>query len=337
MKTARFLSIGVLLLASPAWATQVFLTSGTTWTVPTDWNTTNTVECIAGGGGANSQASGANQRGAGGGAYAKISNYSGTAIGNNVTIQIGQGGAAGNPGTSGTASFFDSTGVLNCDFGTGATSAAVGVGGLAANSTGTTKFDGGNGGAAGNSAGGGGGAGGGDTANGKNGATGGGDAAHAGGGGGGGAKGGGSSTAGVAGTTASGGNGGISNTGTAGGAGSAATGTPGAAGTSGSGGGGGFADTTAGSVGGAGSIFPLWDSTHGPGGGGGGGGGLAATLLTGANAGACGLYGAGGAGGGRGATTNGTSTAGCNGIIVVTYTPLVGGQAGSIMLRGVGQ
>src|ERR1019366_5704547 len=59
-----------------ATATVIFITSGTTWTVPSDWNSSNnTIEAIGGGGGG-ADGSGSNVNGAGGagGDYAKVSN-----------------------------------------------------------------------------------------------------------------------------------------------------------------------------------------------------------------------------------------------------------------------
>src|SRR5205823_1534731 len=84
----------------------VFLTSGTSWTVPHNWDSTsNTIEAVGGGGGGGGPvyalASGA---GGGGGAYAKISNLALTS-GASVTYQVGAGGAAGSgttPSSGGT-------------------------------------------------------------------------------------------------------------------------------------------------------------------------------------------------------------------------------------------
>src|SRR5258707_11255963 len=94
--------------------TTMFLTSGTTWTVPNDWNnSSNTIEAIgAGGGGAGGHlASGNPGAGGGGGAYATISNVALTP-GASIAIQIGQGGIGGtaeNGGTDGKASKFNTT------------------------------------------------------------------------------------------------------------------------------------------------------------------------------------------------------------------------------------
>lgn len=135
-------------------ATVVFIISGTSWTVPTDWNSaSNTIEVIGGGAGGATGALAAGKfkggGGGGGGAYAKISNLSLTG-GNNVTIQVGSGGASD---TNGTATWFNGAtcaGASVCgDFGlTGVSQGAGGAGGSTANSVGTTKFAGGSGGAA---------------------------------------------------------------------------------------------------------------------------------------------------------------------------------------------
>ena len=55
--------------------TQIFIVSGTSWTLPGDWSNSNTIETIGGGGGgtANSVGSGTG----GGGGYSKITNHSG--------------------------------------------------------------------------------------------------------------------------------------------------------------------------------------------------------------------------------------------------------------------
>jgi hypothetical protein len=62
-----------------AFATQVFLTSGTSWTVPGGVTRLHSVEAIGAGGG---------------GAYAVLYQYPVTP-GNAITYQIGQGGAGG--------------------------------------------------------------------------------------------------------------------------------------------------------------------------------------------------------------------------------------------------
>ena len=93
----------MVFLAIPvsASATTIFLTSGSSWTVPSDWGTPNSVECIAAGGGGGRGGGGA------GGGYAKAVNISLTA-GSSVSIGVGTGGAGnlgGTGGTGGTTSF----------------------------------------------------------------------------------------------------------------------------------------------------------------------------------------------------------------------------------------
>lgn len=81
----------------------VFLTSGVTWTVPTNYGSLVSVEAIGGGAGGR-RASGLTNPGpgGGGGAYAKITSATLTA-GSSITVQVGTGGAAT---ASGTASYF---------------------------------------------------------------------------------------------------------------------------------------------------------------------------------------------------------------------------------------
>ncbi len=126
----------------------VFLTSGTSWTVPNDFTSTNFIEVIGGGGGG-----GAAGGGGGGGAYAKISNLSLT-IGASVTYQVGSAGAGGTgttgSGTAGGDTYFNGTGTTCvaqsvCAKGGGAGTASGGSGGLFSGSLGTAVFSGGNG------------------------------------------------------------------------------------------------------------------------------------------------------------------------------------------------
>ena len=78
----------------------IFLTTGTTWTVPADWNSAaNTIECIGGGGGA-TDGIGANVgTGGEGGHYAKSQNITLTPSGS-VNIAIGAGGTHGTAATA---------------------------------------------------------------------------------------------------------------------------------------------------------------------------------------------------------------------------------------------
>jgi hypothetical protein len=214
-----------------------YLTSGSSWTVPADWDSSrNSIECI-GGGGNGGTAAGQTGGGGGGGAYAKRTHITLTP---SSSVAYAIGGAGGATWFNGTAG----AGNNSCQANGGGSGVAggAGAGGAVVNGTG---FSGGNGG----------------TTSGFSG--------QAGGPGGGGA--GGPSGAGVAGTGSTGGSAG----GKAGGAGSAGAGGAGAGesgtggtgtnlgGGTGSGGGGGGGSTT-GSAGGTGGLY---------GGGGGGGGG----------------------------------------------------------------
>lgn len=284
---------------------QIFITSGTTWTVPADWSSANnTIEVIGGGGGGGSgfsDSSGSGGEGGGGGgagAYSKATNVA-LSPGSIVTVNIGSGGsggttgAAGVTGSGGTAggdtylcnsttncsSISGSSVVIGAKGGSGGGPGASGVvgasgtGGQATASIGSTKFNGGSGGA------------GGPTNSG------------AGGGGGGGGGAGGPNTAGNTATTPTGING------TAGGQGDGTAG-----------GGGGAAN------GGTGGNGTEYDGSHGSGGGGGGGNGI--TRGSGTNGGNGGQYGAGGGAGGGNGSKQGSGGGGGNGIqgmIRITY------------------
>jgi hypothetical protein len=311
----------------------VFLTSGTSWTVPSNWNSSNnTIEVIGGGAGGGQGFAGGSGNGGGGGgsgAYSEIANLSLTP-GGSVTYQVGTGGTGGvgggaNPAAGGDT-YFNGTscpGASACAKGgsapTGTQLVTGGVGGVAANGVGTTKNSGGNGGtslANKPGTGGGGGAGG---RNG-NGAAGGSAATLSGAFGGSGGGGSGGGTAGSSNLTdgsGTGGSGGNNSSGSGGGAGGAASAT-GGGGSAGGGGGGG----AAGANGGFGGAGIEWDSSHGSGGGGGGGGSEACGCTAGAG-GIGGLYGGGG-GGGSEDSNAANGGAGAQGIIVITYTPLVG-------------
>src|SRR3954465_10706214 len=80
---------------------QIFLTSGTSWTVPSDWsNSNNTIEAIGAGGGGgggfldNSGSGGEGAGGGGAGAYSKATNVT-LSPGSTVTVAIGAGGGGG--------------------------------------------------------------------------------------------------------------------------------------------------------------------------------------------------------------------------------------------------
>ncbi|WP_315786581.1 RHS repeat-associated core domain-containing protein [Bradyrhizobium sp. SZCCHNR2011] len=310
---------------STARATQIFLTNGSSWTVPDDWNSaSNTVEVIGGGGGGGGGSSSSVDEGAGGGgggAYSKITNLP-LLPGSVVTYQIGAGGSGGSVGSVGGAggdSYFNGSGA-NCSaqsvcakggaggtISSGYAAASGGTGGAAAGGLGTVRYSGGAGGGSGSTSNGGGGGGGAAGPNGNGG--GGGTTGQNGSGAGGGGNGGGSNGAG-------GGAGGNNSAGTGGGA-PGSAGIPGSNGIAGGGGGAGYWNGSAwvNNAGGSGGAGTEWDATHGSGGGAASGAGGGGTTV-GAN-GAAGLYGGGGAG--RSGLGSGGS-AGAQGIIVVTYT-----------------
>lgn len=295
----------------PALVNIVFLTSGTSFTVPATWNDAdNSIHTIGGGGGGGTATAAVlGAGGGGGGAYSTIvnANLTPAAV---LTVRVGAGGVADGDGGdtwfNGASLAASSVGAKG---GTGGAIVSNGDGGLASAGVGTTKHNGGDGGGGGtggsrNGGGGGGGAGGpnGDGADGSRGTNGGAGQ----GGGGGGADGG--FEGGSGSDTQPGGNnrfdfGGGNST------------TP-----SGDEGGGGFGggNTEEGGPGGAGeqiwtqTIAPI--TSAGPGGGGGGGGGSA-------NGGAGGLFGGGGGGGGRGSGV-GVGGIGGQGLIVVIWRNL---------------
>ena len=297
------------MLFQPATVKAYLLTTGTSWTVPSDWNSAcNSIYLIGGGasgGSAKQSTTRTTGSGGGGGGFTLITNFN-TTPGNVITYQIGAGGArviqasaAGNPGANGGNTIFNSVGPV-------VYFASGGIRGLGGQTTANVA----------------GGAGGiGQTYNGGAGGTGSNLANNGGGGGGGGAGGpngnGGTGGAGYADATVSngaGGGGGGNGGGTNGGNATVATG-----GTAGLG----YGSSTTVGAGGAGSV-----STVNPGkpgldilntvGGGGGGGGVQGQN----NSGDGGLYGGGGSGGGNNAgNASAYSANGAPGVIVISYTP----------------
>lgn len=275
----------------------IVLTSGSSWTVPADWdNAQNTIECI-GAGGTGGVFTEVAAPGGAGGAYARITNLALTP-GATVQFHIGQPGSA----AATVDTWFNGASVAAASV--GAKGAIGSARGLASASIGTLKRSGG---AAGTSVfnhqGGGGGAGGpsGDGASG-------GSASTQYGAGGGAADGG---AAGSPSGANNGGNGGASAH-AAGGAGGLSSlnepATHGGNGSQGSGGGGGGDyDGFGGDGGNGGAGIGMGDGSIGPGG---GGGGVGSFSVDAGIAGAGGLYGGGGgAGGGLGA----------QGVIVISY------------------
>lgn len=259
---------------------RVFLTSGSSFTVPADWsNASNTIEVIGGGGGAgdDDQISygGYGGGGGGGGGYAKVSNVSLTP-GANLQYYIGQGGQGGTGmgnGTAGTATLLcptnaacNSTGALVAASGGGLGTWGSNVGGVGGQGGTPIVGSGFNGGKGGN----------------------------------GGASGGAGAGGGAAGPFGTGGVGAIGGNGGSGG--------------NGFGGAGGLYTScgTVGNTGGAGAEF---DATHGSGGGGSSGNGA-----SGGNGGGYGSGGGGAGVQGAGCATFSKGGNGAPGVIVITYT-----------------
>lgn len=123
--------------------TGVYLTSGTTWTVPANWNpANNTIEAIGGG------VNGADDNSTGGGGYSEISNLALTS-GSTVTNAVGAGGSgAGAPSGNGGATYFNGTSCSTasvCAAGGQNSASGSGKGGQASAGVGTVKYLGGNG------------------------------------------------------------------------------------------------------------------------------------------------------------------------------------------------
>jgi hypothetical protein len=129
----------------------VFITSGTTFTIPADFNSLVSIECIGGGAGGGGFV-GNFFGGGGGGAYAKTTSVTGLAASGSVYISIGTGGAARNSGTdtwfnvaADSAPTLSTNGAL-AKAGQTATTFTGGAGGASASCIGTTTFLGGAGG-----------------------------------------------------------------------------------------------------------------------------------------------------------------------------------------------
>lgn len=149
-----WLSTGLADPEPPSGDTVIFLTSGSSWTVPADWNNaSNTIEVIGGGGGGELNTPGNTSGGGGGGAYAKVVNLLLTA-GSSVGYSIGAGGKSGSGGgdtflcnattdcatITGTAVKAGAKGGADGD-----TGGNGGAGGAASSGVGTTKYSGGSG------------------------------------------------------------------------------------------------------------------------------------------------------------------------------------------------
>lgn len=311
MKKLSVLLLFLLAIPIKGWSDQVFLTSGTSWAVPSNWVSTNaTIECVGpGGAGWNANGSGGQ-----GGGYGRVTSPVNIKSGDTLTYQIGLNN------TTNPTFLKDDTSTIICqgDYGASASSQVNGGSHAQTNTGATITYAGGVG---GSHASGSGGAGGGGAAGpygpGKAGIS-----TPLSGGNGGGASGGG--YAGTVSTATTGGNGGNAYHNSIGGLGGVSAGQSGSVGNSnlgdgGAGGGGGFGGN--GNVqqpGGNGGSGKEWDSTHGSGGGGGGAGGRATgTAVSGGNG---GQYGGGGGGAGNG-TGASTASSGGDGLIVINYYP----------------
>jgi hypothetical protein len=129
----------------------IFITSGTTFTVPADFGSLVSVECIGGGGGGSSSNNGSG--GGGGSAYSASNAVTGLSANNSVFINIGAGGAVNGSGgdtwfnvSANSAPTLITEGALAKAGSAPASAGQAGIGGSSASSVGTTKFSGGNGG-----------------------------------------------------------------------------------------------------------------------------------------------------------------------------------------------
>lgn len=306
-----------LWVATRAYAATEFLTSGTSWSTPVDWNdSNNSIECIGAGGSGQTASAGVAGAGGGGGAYAKVTNVT---LSGSISYVVASGGSQNDTYFNGAAS---STASISCAAGKNGSGATAGAGGSTADSTGTVEYAGGAGGigqavTTNNAAGAGGGSAG-PTGAGQAG----GDSIVGigdGGAGGGGSNGGSSTAGGIQVDSTTGSAGGHGTGGTGGGAGGTGN-NSGSAGTDGGGGGGSGRPNDTDDIGGAGGCDTAF-TTHGACGGG-GAGGSASTF--GGDGGAGGTYGGGGGGGGKSTDANaeyGTAGTGGQGLIVIIYTP----------------
>jgi hypothetical protein len=151
--------------SGPATPQTIFVTAGSTWTVPSDWlSTKNTIEVIGGGGGGSGGGSSSVGGGGGGGGYSKFSNFAATP-GQVINLAVGGGGGGGTHTVSAGAggdTWFNSTATVLAKGGGGGVDATTTAGGAAASGIGATKTNGGagSGGRVATNGGGGGGAGG---------------------------------------------------------------------------------------------------------------------------------------------------------------------------------
>ncbi len=139
-----------LTLAAPSTQRVIILTSGNTWSVPSEWNNlNNTIEVIGGGGGGGPPSGNvATAGGGGGGGYSKVTNLSLTP-GSTAYIRIGSGGGEN---SSGGDTWLSSVNAAPTNTSQGVLAkggAGAGGGGASASGVGNIKYSGGNGGASG--------------------------------------------------------------------------------------------------------------------------------------------------------------------------------------------
>lgn len=338
----RYNVSGIVSTNSSSSKTIHILTSGTSWTVPSDWNNaSNEVHCIGGGGGGGggrytSSSAHAGGGGGGGGGYAKKSNLT---LSGTVNYSVGAGGtfgatAGGTGGTGGSTSFSSPFNIQanggqggyttttpgsfggnggTAPYGTLVKTGGAGGAGSASTALGNSEAGGGGGGAAGPLGIGGAGGKGASSAS----------ASSVAGGGGGGNGGGSAGSDGVASSQA--GNGGNNNAGVGGGTG-ALNAVVAGNGFSGGGGGGGYS-SFASSINGRGSCGQDIPNIGVGGGGGMGGSGAMSNFSV-----SQGAYGAGGGGAGIANATTYSGGAGYQGAIIILYTPLVTANTKFFML-----
>lgn len=275
--------------------TVVFITSGTTWTVPSDCNLVSQVDCIgAGGSGAVIFNTTGGAQGGGGGAFSRNTTSISVTPGSSINIGVGTGGTGATTsfgtlnGFSGGGTWWNATSLVNAvsngtSISCGADGGKAGTicagngsiftnnGGSTLSGVGTTKSAGGSGGTI-------------------------------------------SSATSVA--TGGGGAAGLNGAGNAGGGGSGTQGTSGGSGDLGSGGAGSFNATSGSSS--AGGTGNEYGTSHGSG----GGSGAVLSTGSGGTSGVGGPFG-GGSGASKGVTFSVSSGNGGNGLIVITYTPVV--------------
>src|SRR6266567_1591885 len=100
-----FIYLGIVLISAPCSATTVYVVSGTTWNVPGDFSSTNSVETIGGGGGGGNSSNGDVGGGGSGGCYSKQSNI--PSLTGTLTIAVGAGGSHGDPAGTGGDTWFN--------------------------------------------------------------------------------------------------------------------------------------------------------------------------------------------------------------------------------------